>query len=151
MADKQSKITIEMDIQCDHVPFDRKKLEDMLRGVCRTFCCPQATISTAILDDKAIRKLNSRFLGSATATDVISFDTSGGDQKHFDLAVNAQKAAREAQDRGHKAEAELALYVLHGLLHNLGFDDTNARQAEKMHKTEDDILQKAGYGVVYKP
>ena len=41
----------------------------------------------------------------------------------FDLIVNGELAAREAARRGHGAEAELALYITHGLLHNLGFND----------------------------
>jgi probable rRNA maturation factor len=55
-------------------------------------------------------------------------------------------AAREANVRGHSGEAELALYITHGLLHNLGFDDSTKRQAAKMHRTEDEILQQFGYG-----
>ena len=149
MTDAENKIAIEFNIECNKVKFDRSKLENMLRSVCQRFSCRQATISTAILNDREIRKLNSRFLGSETVTDVISFDVSEAGWNYFDLAVNAEMAASQAQSRGHKAEAELALYVLHGLLHNLGFDDKDVQQAEKMHKTEDDILQKSGYDVVY--
>ena len=71
------------------------------------------------------------------------------DAKVFDIAVNAEMAQRQAQVAGHSAESELALYFLHGLLHNLGFDDATNEQASKMHKTEDEILEKFGYGVVY--
>ncbi len=45
--------------------------------------------------------------------------------------------------------AELALYVTHGLLHQLGFDDATPEQAQKMHQAEDEILQHMGFGVVY--
>ena len=149
MSDAENKITVEFNLECKKVEFDRAKLEEMLRTVCLHFGCNEASIAIAILDDAAICELNSKFLGSRTSTDVISFDTSLEDSRHFDLAVNAELAVRQAKSRGHEAEPELALYVLHGLLHNLGFDDTDTVQAEKMHKTEDDILQNAGYGVVY--
>jgi probable rRNA maturation factor len=149
VTDAENKITVEFNLECNKVEFDRGKLEAMLRTVCLHFGCNEAEVTIAILDDKAICELNSKFLNSQTPTDVISFDTSQADSRCFDLAVNAEMAARQAQSRGHEAEAELALYVLHGLLHNLGFDDTETAKAEKMHKTEDDILQKSGYGVVY--
>jgi len=149
VSDAENKITVEFNIVCNKVEFDSGKLEEMLGTVCLHFGCSEAIVAIAILNDAAIRELNSKFLGSRTSTDVISFDTSQDDSRHFDLAVNAELAVSQAQNRGHKAEAELALYVLHGLLHNLGFDDADAAKAEKMHKTEDDILQKAGYGVVY--
>ena len=149
VADYDNRITVDFDIECSEVEFDRGRLRAMLVGVCQRFACDEAVITAAILDDGAICELNSKFLASRTVTDVISFDTSRNNHRQFDLAVNAQKALRQARDRGHKAEAELALYVLHGLLHNLGFDDKDSAGAEKMHRTEDDILQEYGYGVVY--
>ena len=65
------------------------------------------------------------------------------------MVVNGEMAVREAKLRGHSSEAELALYITHGLLHNLGFDDSTQSQARKMHDTEDEILQQLGYGLVY--
>jgi len=58
-------------------------------------------------------------------------------------------AVRQAKQRGHSTEAELALYVTHGLLHNLGFDDATQSGAKKIHEEEDKILQQLGYGLVY--
>ena len=63
--------------------------------------------------------------------------------------VNAELAARQADKRGHSTEEELALYITHGLLHQLGFDDLCPEDAEKMHDTEDAILQKLGFGIIY--
>ena len=67
----------------------------------------------------------------------------------FELVVNGEMAVRQAKLRGHSGEAELALYVTHGLLHNLGFDDSTQNRAKKMHDTEDEILEQVGYGAVY--
>ena len=67
----------------------------------------------------------------------------------FELVVNGEMAVRQAKQRGHSGEAELALYVTHGLLHNLGFDDSTKKKAQKMHRAEDEILQQFGYGLVY--
>lgn len=149
VADYDNRITVNFAIECSEVEFDPDKLRAMLAATCRRLDCDEAVITAAILDDEAICELNLKFLGRHTVTDVISFDTSQNNYRQFDLAVNAQKALRQAHSRGHKAEAELALYILHGLLHNLGFDDKDSACAEKMHRTEDDILQEYGYGVVY--
>jgi rRNA maturation RNase YbeY len=70
-------------------------------------------------------------------------------KKSFDIIVNAQKAVSEAKKRGHSPQAELALYITHGLLHNLGFDDLTAKKAKLMHRLEDEILQQQGFGRVY--
>jgi len=107
-------------------------------------------ISIAIVDDAEIRRLNRRFLNRNAVTDCLSFDLSDSQgERAFELVVNAQRAVRQAGRRGHCAEAELALYVLHGLLHNLGFDDSTSAEAKKMHNAEDEILQQQGYGWVY--
>jgi probable rRNA maturation factor len=132
------------------------EIRKLVKTVCNHFAEhePRNTgyeVSIAIVDDNEIRQLNRRFLDRKTATDCLSFDLSDDEkgQKIFDMAVNGQMAARQANLRGHSDKAELALYITHGLLHNLGFDDSTQSRAKKMHQTEDEILQQLGYGLVY--
>jgi probable rRNA maturation factor len=126
------------------------KLKKLVKAVCTRFKLSKATVSIAIVDDAEIRKLNKQFLNRSSTTDCLSFNLSDDDaRKSFELVVNAEKAVKEANLRGHSSEAELALYVTHGLLHNLGFDDSTQGQAKKMHDTEDEILQQLSYGSVY--
>jgi probable rRNA maturation factor len=65
------------------------------------------------------------------------------------MIVNAEKAKREAEARGHDERSELALYIVHGMLHNLGFDDLEPQQGRLMHSMENRILAQTGYGAVY--
>jgi probable rRNA maturation factor len=128
-----------------------RKLGKLVREVCSRFGLANATVSIAIVGNNHIRKLNRRFLNRKTVTDCLAFDLSEykDNRKLFELIVNGEKATLEAAKRGHPAQAELALYVIHGLLHNLGFDDRLATQAKKMHRLEDEILQQQGFGSVY--
>jgi probable rRNA maturation factor len=132
-----------------HLP----KLEKLIKNICNRFKLSKATISVAIVDNAQIRRLNSRFLNRKSACDCLSFDLSDEDKcrssKLFELIINGERAVKEAKLRGHSTEAELALYITHALLHNLGFDDSTQDQARKMHDTEDEILQQFGYGLVY--
>ena len=138
------------------------RLEELAKTVCSRFGrtrTPQARyeVSIAIVDDADIRELNTRFLDHKTTTDCLSFDLSDDEDskienrqsKIFELIVNGEMAVRQAELRGHSSEAELALYITHGLLHKLGYDDKNSDQARTMHETEDEILQQMGYGFVY--
>lgn len=129
------------------------EVEQLVRAVCERFGVRQATVSVGIVDDGEISELNRRFLEHEGTTDCLSFDLSDeadpGGRRVFDLVVNGALAAREAARRGHAGRAELALYLTHALLHNLGFDDVTAERAEEMHRTEDEILQDLGYGLVY--
>ncbi len=127
------------------------KFEKLVRAVCKRFKISNTTVDIAIVRNNQIRKLNSRFLKRKTVTDCLSFNLSDADnkQKLFALIVNGEKAKSEASRRGHSAQAEIALYIVHGLLHNLGFDDRSAAQAKKMHLLEDEILRQHGFGSVY--
>ncbi len=129
------------------------ELRKLVKAICNRFKLSKATVSIAIVDDAQILELNKQFLNSKLATDCLSFDLSDdkGPQspKLFELIVNGEMAVREANLRGHSSEAEMALYITHGLLHHLGFDDSTESQARKMHDMEDEILQQFGYGLVY--
>jgi len=145
------------------------KLKKLVRVVCARFGLSKVTVSIAIVGDEQIRKSNKQFLGRDFSTDCLSFDLSDdqvpparkkagrtgtenpgtGPSKLFELVVNAEKAVREASLRGHSAQAELALYIVHGLLHNLGFDDSTPEKAKKMHSAEDEILNQLGFGIIY--
>lgn len=146
-------IAVEIKTQVAGAPADPSKLTRLVRGICRRFAVSRAIISVGIVDDAEMRRLNGKFLHRRGNTDCLSFDlsdeTEAGEPRVLDLIVNGERAMREAVRRGHSAEAELALYVTHGLLHQLGFDDGTPRQARRMHRTEDEILQDLGYGLVY--
>ncbi len=130
-----------------------RKIEELVKAVCERFELAEATVSIAIVDDERFCEVNSRFRKSKTTSDCLSFDLSEGaageSERLFELVVNGEMAVRQALLRNHSSQAELALYITHGLLHNLGFDDTAEDQAEKMHNTEDEILKQLGYGLVY--
>ena len=139
------------------------KLRKLVKAVCSRFKFSKATVSIAIVGDAEIRKLNKQFLNRNCPTDCLSFDLSDDadtsaipdlripieNRKLFELVVNAEMAVKEANLRGHSSEAELVLYITHGLLHNLGFDHSKQEDAKKMHQTEDEILQQLGFGLVY--
>jgi len=152
MTEHQNNLAVQIHCQDDGLAVDFDKFRALIRQICQQFDVSQATISIAIVDDEAIRKVNSEFLNKTTRTDVISFDLSDEDSEMrvFELVVNADKAARESKKRKHSIEAELALYITHGMLHNLGFDDGDTARADEMHAAEDKILQQAGFGIIYK-
>jgi len=145
-------ITIQITDNFGDLKLDSTKIETLIETICNRFTDDKVTVSLAIVDNERIKKTNKEFLNHTQTTDVISFDLSqeNHDEKIFDIVVNAEMAQKQAKTRGHSPQAELALYITHGLLHNFGFDDRQADQAEKMHKLEDEILQQLGYGVIYK-
>ena len=149
---KQNNITAQINNLSEQKDLDLDKLEKLVNTICARFNIKNALIDISIVESEEIKKLNKKFLNRNQTTDCISFDLSDDDNdtpKLFTIIVNAQKALKEAKARKHTTQAEIALYITHGILHNLGFDDSTATQAQKMHQTEDEILQQLGYGSVY--
>jgi probable rRNA maturation factor len=144
------------------IEISSSKLRKLIKTVCSRFAGTEPPdtryeISLAVVDDIHIRELSGRFLKHSVTTDCLSFDLSDehasktgiAHVRVLEIVVNGQMAERQADLRGHSSEAELALYITHGLLHQLGFDDTTGRAARTMHDVEDEILQQFGYGIVY--
>jgi probable rRNA maturation factor len=67
-----------------------------------------------------------------------------------EIVVSVDTAKREATRRGLSVNAEIALYVVHGLLHLLGYDDNQESSAARMHELEEEILGEVGMGPVYR-
>lgn len=150
---------IKVTISCayDKPRFGKNRLKKLCSDVCRRFGLECADINIALVDDGEIRRLNKRFRGHNCVTDCLSFEITGesprlsarAKSRSFELVVNGNEAVRQSGRRGHSAEAEVALYTVHSLLHQLGFDDSGPRKASRMHKIEDEILREYGYGAVY--
>jgi len=151
-AQQNKNITVEIDCGIEISDLDIENFKDLSSLICHRFDVICGVVSIAIVGDKEITEINEKFLQKSNTTDVISFDLTGSDasEKIFDLVINADEAARQAEKRAHSLNAELALYITHGLLHNLGFDDADEKNAELMHLKEDEILTEAGYGVTYR-
>jgi len=151
MTGENTDISIEITCECGDIEVDFSRLKRLAGKVCRRFQVNKAQVSIAIVNDEVITRINREFLDEGHETDVISFDLSdemeGG--MSMELVVNADEARRQAENRGHGIEAELALYIAHGLLHNFGFDDRQAQESRRMHEMEDEILEENGYGAVY--
>jgi probable rRNA maturation factor len=151
MKADQSSIIVEIAGRHRGFRLDRRLVNAVVRTTLVQQGVRRAWVDVCITDNKGIRVLNRRFLSRSRITDVISFDLSddGKGSRLFSVVANAELAAREARRRLHRPEAELLLYIVHGLLHCLGFDDRRKSDACRMHRTEDEILKKHGCGAVY--
>ena len=89
-------------------------------------------VVVTVVSDAKIDRIHREFMGIEGATDVITFE-------HGDVVVSADTALREAGVRGHRVEAELGLYVVHGLLHLNGFDDLSPAPREEMRQVQDSV------------
>lgn len=133
------------------------QLEWLREGVhrCAALVCPAPVdlhdVRIDILDDTAMTLLHQQHKQIDSTTDVLTFDLreSADQPLDVDLAICLDVARHQGSSRGHDVVRELLLYVVHGLLHCVGYDDTDAASADEMHTREDEILAAIGLAKIY--
>ena len=88
------------------------------------------------------RRLNRTWRGKDKPTNVLSFAADA--PVLGDLAICAPVVAREAREQGKSPAAHWAHMVVHGVLHLLGYDHENDRDAARMEARETKILAQLG-------
>ncbi|MGR3293138.1 MAG: rRNA maturation RNase YbeY [Candidatus Scalindua sp.] len=107
-----------------------------------------AKLSIAFVDNKEIKKLNKRYFNLNEVTDVISFPLNNNKSAlNGEIVVSVETAVDSAGKENIDVEAEIILYVVHGLLHLQGYRDGNKNDAKIMHDKESSILKTLGYNV----
>lgn len=104
---------------------------------------PATRVSLVLMDDPQIARLHRRWLGEHGPTDVISFRYPGGnpDGPDIELLVSVQRAALEARRRGIPLRRELVRYVIHGVLHTLGYRDSTPAQRRAMFRVQERLVR----------
>jgi probable rRNA maturation factor len=128
------------------VAVDRKHVREIVRAVLDGEGVADAEISLAFVDNPTIHTLNKRYLDHDELTDVLTFPLSEPNAKRLagELVIGAEVARAQARERGHDVQQELALYVIHGLLHLCGYDDKADEAAREMRGRERHYLAALG-------
>ncbi len=125
------------------VVVEKARMRQIVRTVLEGEDENDAEISLAFVDNPTIHTLNNRYLKHDEPTDVLSFPLSdpGARKLQGELVIGAEVAKEQATERGHDVGAELALYVIHGLLHLCGYDDHEQKDADLMSERERHYLR----------
>jgi len=125
----------------------------------------RATISIAVVDDAALRRLNRKYLDHDDDTDVLSFllecETcpEGGGSENLvprgrgkriegEIVISAEMAVRRAAELDWSSQSEIVLYLVHGLLHLVGYDDRSEHEEALMRSRERAVLKCLGLSAV---
>lgn len=113
-------------------------------------------LSIAVLGARAMGALHQRTLGLSAPTDVLTFDLGVDRRRRWiegEIVICRDVAERVCRRGGAASPGEvareLALYVVHGVMHLAGYDDHDPREAAAMHRREDEILTALGVGPRY--
>lgn len=138
--------------------------ESWLQGIATKALETEGIISSAemglvITDSKTIQKLNRIYRGEDKPTDVLAFhmppSTNQGPEQPFvgppdgvlhlgEVVISYPQAVKQAQKQGHSVTQELALLIVHGVLHLLGYDHELPQENQQMRAKENAILERLG-------
>lgn len=116
------------------------------------------SLRVKVVNDSMMSDAHLRYSGITGTTDVLTFDLSEQDSDQdgaqgkvldTDLIICYDEAARQAENRSHTTLHELLLYIVHGTLHCLGYDDHEDDDFARMHAREDELLTAAGIGPLF--
>ena len=114
-----------------------------------------ADLSIVFVTDRKIKTLNKQFLRRAYATDVLAFDLSeenlsrlrktkrgGGKIKKIkgDIVISVTAALKNSKIYRTLIHDEILLYIIHGILHLLGYDDHSPQDIKRIRKKERSIM-----------
>ncbi|NWF77645.1 MAG: rRNA maturation RNase YbeY [Chloroflexi bacterium] len=116
---------------------------------------PPYEVSLVFTDSETARKLNRDYRGVDAPTDVLAFYMlpQKGDESSFalppdgvarlgEVIISYPQAVEQAKEQGHSPARELALLVIHGILHLLGYDHEEPEEEAKMRTREKELLEK---------
>lgn len=105
---------------------------------------PGARIEVVLMGEDEHCALHAELLDDPSPTDVMAIpygELDGPDAVYAELLVNVDMARRVAPEHGWTAAAECALYVAHGCLHLLGFDDQDNASRAAMRAAEAEVMR----------
>jgi probable rRNA maturation factor len=90
------------------------------------------TLGIILVNDAQIADYNERFYHQAGPTDILTFH----DEGLGELVISTETAIANARRFRTTVEWELALYVIHGILHLHGYNDQTPTQRRRMRAAE---------------
>lgn len=106
----------------------------------------ESELSILLTTDSEIRKLNKKYFNKDKPTNVISFSFIEDGTKLpirvlGDIIISVETAQKEAEALGKNLMEHLLYLTIHGLLHILGYDHKEKREAKLMEKRTEELLR----------
>lgn len=103
--------------------------------------CVVGEIVYAFFNDKEVKALNNRHLGRDYYTDVLSFNDSYEKTINGNIAISVDRVKENAKTFGVAFDHEMLRVMVHGLLHFMGYNDSNEDEKSEMTKKENEKIK----------
>jgi probable rRNA maturation factor len=100
-------------------------------------------ISLLFCNNQVIQEVNRQYLKSNRATDVIAFNLADKFDKQYlgEIIISVEMAAKNSIIYKTTIKEEIKLYMIHGILHLLGYRDYSKVEQKQMQVKENEILK----------
>ncbi|MCA9218419.1 MAG: rRNA maturation RNase YbeY [Planctomycetales bacterium] len=116
---------------------DLSRIRTAIESILRDAGMSEAEVSVGIIDDARMHELNRMHLNHDYPTDVLSFVLDRTESTlDGEVIVSTETAIAQAREFNQTPEDELLLYVIHGALHLVGYDDKELEKRAEMRKME---------------
>ncbi len=128
------------------IKINSRSLKTLANNVLKHQGITSAELSVVLVDDLQIADLNKRYLNHNYSTDVLAFRMSDGlhgeinPQVLGDVVLSVDTAEAQAARLKLSIESEVSLYLIHGILHLLGFSDKTKSGSNKMKKMQEELM-----------
>ena len=138
-----------LSIEHDHptLAVDPDTVEALIRHVLEAEGARPVHVSVVLSDHDTVRRLNAAYLDHDYNTDVLSFSLRDEDTAEApaptaegEVYVDLDTAQERHEEFDTSFEREAYRYVVHGVLHLLGYDDGTEEGQETMRALEDEYL-----------
>lgn len=148
--------TIDLIDETGRAIINREQIQHVVDAALLADGLGQCALTVLLVDDEESARLHRTHFSDPEPTDVMTFPDGSADPEtghpHLgDLAVGVDVALRNAADRGRQASDELTLYILHGVLHLLGYDDVDERDQAEMWAVQRKLLATVGIELEAEP
>jgi probable rRNA maturation factor len=137
---------VDVRVRLTKTPISRAVLKRLIERVLAAAGESSSELSVELVGDRRMRRLNRLYRNKDRATDVLAFPMREATNPHpsllGDVVISMRMAARQAKEAGHSVDEELAMLLIHGVLHLCGYDhERGEREARRMARRERAILQ----------
>lgn len=127
-------------------PISKKMVEKIILNTVAFFKKKNIQVEIVIISDSEMRKLNKIWRGIDKTTDVLSYAWNE-DKKIKSVSIGQvfisyPQVARQAAEYYIPVRTEFSRMLVHGLLHLMGFDHQEEKEAEKMFDYQEKIIAK---------
>jgi len=124
----------------ERIPFSKKIIRDIVFYLGDFFGIKRGEFNLYFINKRIIRNLNRVYLKRDCPTDVLVFDLGKKDNLLLEIFICTKVARENAFLYKNSFKKEITLYIIHGFLHALGFEDRDKENKKIMFDKQNTLL-----------